>query len=141
MNIRTLLVITLMLVVTTAGAQTMSTIQRNFPLNVGSGGDWPIFTKLVNCATPTITLVNTGPTKMPGVPAGTIAFIAVSTGGTAFGTASVTSTADGTWPELGTGSYKVFPVYPGTTAPNIYFCPSATGTTPTVRFISIQQGQ
>jgi hypothetical protein len=121
-----------------APAQSMSTISKGVPLNASSD---PI-TGFQALATPTITWsAASAAVRMPALPAGTIAVTCIASGAINYGDSTVVSTAaaSGRGPQMALtdGTTVTFKVYPNTPQPDIWFVPTATGTTNlTVRFIA-----
>ena len=116
-------------------AQTMSTISKGFPLN---SAQTPI-TGFAAAATPTQTITSPAACKMGTLPAGTVAVTVIASGAVNYGDSTVTSggpsTGVHTWGTIADTAKETFYIYPGTTNPNIYFRPVATGTTCYIRLL------
>jgi len=123
-----LLVLVMLLVASTGFAQTMSTANELAPMPVVTS---PIYQFLV-MATPTLTLSNVGQ-PVTGLPAGTKGFFVAATTAVAVNYGNVNVVPGYGFPMIATLSPQVFYISPART-PLIYFTPTATGTTPTIRF-------
>ena len=120
---------------TPAPAQTMSTIQKGAPLNAG---ETPI-TGFGAAATPTQTITSPAAVKMGPLPAGTVAVTVIASGAVNYGGSDVQSGAPSTgvhtWGTIADGAKETFNIYPNTPNPDIYFRPTATGTTVYIRLL------
>ena len=118
-------------------AQSMSTVQKGTPLNASSD---PI-TGFTALTIPTITWsAASTAVRMPALPAGTIAVTAICSGTVNYGDSTVKDDAVGAYPSLTDEQEKTFIIYPNTVQPDIWFVPTATGSTVNVvRFIAHTQ--
>lgn len=121
----------LLLIANVGFAQSGSTITKGAPLNTNSGA----ITGFQALATPTLTLNNTA-TKIGALPAGTVAVWIVASGAINFGDSTVKTSTDGKFPTIADAGQLRIPIYPNTSAPNIYLINNATGSASVARIIA-----